>query len=59
MTPPALSLQITQSIEETRTQAALSFCFSLMNQRQQTEAKAREDAKIAKTRLWWKEQEND
>lgn len=46
-----------QQIEETRTQAILSACFARMNQNQETEAKSREDSKLEKARLWWKEQE--
>ena len=57
MIPLTLEAQIRQNIAETRTQAILSACFERINQRTENEAKAREDSKLEKARLWWKEQD--
>ncbi len=57
MIPPLLETQIQQQMNDTRTAALLAQMFAGINQRTETEAKSREDSKLEKARLWWKEQE--
>ena len=56
MIPSKLQAQIEQQMQETRTQAILSACFSRINQNQETAAKAREDEKL-RARYWWQERD--
>jgi len=58
MIPSKLQDQIEQQMQETRTQAILSACFSRINQNQETTARAREDEKLLRARYWWQEKEN-
>lgn len=44
---------------EQRTQAALSRIFQLCNANRAAIAKAREDAKISRSRLWWRDGETE
>ena len=56
MTTSKLQSQIEQQMQETRTQAILSACFSRINQNQETAAREREDEKL-RARYWWQEKE--
>ncbi len=44
---------------EQRTQLALSRIFALCNANRATLLKAREDAKISRSRLWWRDGETE
>jgi hypothetical protein len=44
---------------EQHTQAALSRIFALCNANRATLAKAREDAKLSRARLWWRDGETE
>ena len=58
MIPSKLQDQIEQQVQETRTQAILSACFSRINNNQETAAREREDEKLLRARYWWQEKEN-
>lgn len=58
MIPSKLQDQIEQQMQETRTQAILSACFSRINQNQETAAREREEVKLLRARYWWQEKEN-
>jgi hypothetical protein len=48
----------TETIEQ-RTQSTLSRIFQLCNANRAALAKAREDAKISRARLWWRDSETE
>ena len=56
MIPSKLQDQIEQQVQETRTQAILSACFSRINHNQETAAREREDEKL-RARYWWQEKD--
>jgi len=57
MIPPLMEQQIRTNMEQAKAQAILSACFERINQRTETEAMNREESKMGKARLWWKEQD--